>query len=61
MHPQVTSAEPGRCPICGMRLLAGQPEAGGDAATTGHAEHAEHHHGHAHGEGAGDGIEWEAE
>ena len=29
MHPQVTSAEPGRCPKCGMKLLAtasaGQP------------------------------------
>jgi FtsP/CotA-like multicopper oxidase with cupredoxin domain len=22
MHPEVTSAEPGRCPICGMKLLA---------------------------------------
>jgi FtsP/CotA-like multicopper oxidase with cupredoxin domain len=25
MHPDVTSAEPGRCPKCGMKLLASQP------------------------------------
>jgi FtsP/CotA-like multicopper oxidase with cupredoxin domain len=24
MHPDVTSAEPGRCPMCGMKLLASQ-------------------------------------
>ena len=24
MHPKVTSAEPGRCPMCGMKLLASQ-------------------------------------
>ena len=24
MHPDVTSAEPGRCPVCGMKLLASQ-------------------------------------
>ena len=24
MHPDVTSAEPGRCPKCGMKLLASQ-------------------------------------
>jgi len=25
MHPEVTSEEPGRCPKCGMKLLASQP------------------------------------
>ena len=29
MHPEVTSDEPGRCPKCGMKLLA-TPGAGGD-------------------------------
>jgi FtsP/CotA-like multicopper oxidase with cupredoxin domain len=28
MHPHVTSAEPGRCPECGMKLLATTPPAG---------------------------------
>jgi FtsP/CotA-like multicopper oxidase with cupredoxin domain len=35
MHPEVVSDQPGRCPKCGMRLLAGQPPtqaAGHDAA-----------------------------
>ena len=27
MHPQVVSAEPGRCPICGMDLVAKAAEA----------------------------------
>jgi hypothetical protein len=27
MHPEVTSDTPGRCPNCGMKLLAGQPTA----------------------------------
>jgi FtsP/CotA-like multicopper oxidase with cupredoxin domain len=34
MHPEVTSDEPGRCPTCGMKLLA-TPAPG--AATTGYA------------------------
>ena len=69
MHPEVTSAEPGRCPKCGMKLLvtalAGQPagrepaatpHAGGtgDEAGGGHGHHAE---GHGHGDDGG--IEWE--
>ena len=64
MHPEVRSAEPGRCPKCGMKLVPAQlvPEPG----------HAEHHHGHSHhgdgehehghgGEQAPEhrGIEWE--
>jgi FtsP/CotA-like multicopper oxidase with cupredoxin domain len=28
MHPEVTSTEPGRCPKCGMKLLASQAPAG---------------------------------
>jgi FtsP/CotA-like multicopper oxidase with cupredoxin domain len=51
MHPEVTSDEPGRCPKCGMKLLAAQsvPEPAG------------HDHGGHHGEGHGsaEGIEWE--
>jgi FtsP/CotA-like multicopper oxidase with cupredoxin domain len=27
MHPEVTSAEPGKCPLCGMKLLATAPPA----------------------------------
>ena len=67
MHPEVTSDEPGRCPKCGMKLLATgsvpKPAAAHDAAAM--AEHGGHtgdhdHDGH-HGEGHGtaDGIEWE--
>jgi FtsP/CotA-like multicopper oxidase with cupredoxin domain len=68
MHPEVTSTEPGRCPKCGMKLLAAEsvpePAAAHDPATTedhgGHA--ADHHHGGGEGPGHGDaggGIEWE--
>src|SRR5215831_3961813 len=69
MHPQVTSAEPGRCPECGMKLLitalATQP-AGREQPTAPHphgshddhgADHGHHGDGHSHGEGGG--IEWE--
>jgi FtsP/CotA-like multicopper oxidase with cupredoxin domain len=67
MHPEVTSQEPGRCPKCGMKLLAAEsvpkPAAGADvAATEDHGEHAVgHDHGGHHGEGHGtaEGIEWE--
>src|SRR6266536_2322484 len=54
MHPEVTSEEPGRCPKCGMKLLAAeripQPAAAHDPATMdpqgGHAadhDHSDHH------------------
>jgi FtsP/CotA-like multicopper oxidase with cupredoxin domain len=54
MHPEVTSQEPGRCPKCGMKLLAAeripQPAAAHDPATMdhqgGHAadhDHSGHH------------------
>ena len=52
MHPEVVSDQPGRCPKCGMKLLAAAsvPKPAGAAAA-----------GHDHGEGHGtaDGIEWE--
>lgn len=52
MHPEVTSTEPGRCPKCGMKLLAaGLVE---DAAA-GH----DHHGGDQAGHGGAGGIEWE--
>jgi FtsP/CotA-like multicopper oxidase with cupredoxin domain len=58
MHPEVTSPDPGRCPKCGMKLLASGSAATGEH---GHGEHGhgEHGHGGSHGEGAADGIEWE--
>jgi FtsP/CotA-like multicopper oxidase with cupredoxin domain len=69
MHPEVTSQEPGRCPQCGMKLLAtalaGQPagreqSAAPPAGGTGDDHGAGHgHHGEGHGHGDGGGIEWE--
>src|SRR5215210_4307330 len=62
MHPEVTSAEPGTCPNCGMRLVPS------DASP---ASASDQHEGHAHGEHElggyggyhhgdhGDGLEWE--
>lgn len=47
MHPDVISAEQGKCPHCGMKLM---PTAAGEAPD--HHEHAGHEHAH-------DGIEWE--
>ncbi len=64
MHPEVTSQEPGRCPKCGMKLLAAelipQPaaahdpatmehDAGHDAAAMEHADHGHDDHGEGHG------------
>jgi FtsP/CotA-like multicopper oxidase with cupredoxin domain len=55
MHPEVTSDQPGRCPQCGMKLLAAEliPEAAGH--DHGAMEHDAGHgaHDHAHGEGHG--------
>jgi FtsP/CotA-like multicopper oxidase with cupredoxin domain len=72
MHPEVTSDQPGRCPKCGMKLLAvpaGTQAAGHDAMAMGHDMGHEGHgqhghdthddHGQAHGHGPADGIEWE--
>ena len=44
MHPEVTSDQPGRCPQCGMKLLAapaGHPA--GRAVTTHHGGHGPTH------------------
>jgi FtsP/CotA-like multicopper oxidase with cupredoxin domain len=43
MHPEVTSDQPGRCPKCGMKLLAAGPVMQGAA---GHMSHASAHHDH---------------
>jgi FtsP/CotA-like multicopper oxidase with cupredoxin domain len=67
MHPEVTSQEPGRCPKCGMKLLAAtsvpQPPAGHDHAGMdgggGPADHAHRGDGEGHGHGGAGGIEWE--
>ena len=69
MHPEVTSADPGRCPKCGMKLLAtasaGQPAGREPAAAphaggTGDGHGAAHgHHGEGHSHGDAGGIEWE--
>jgi len=71
MHPEVTSTQPGRCPNCGMKLLA----AGGLPAATDSHDHtamdhpamdhgAMDHGAHGHHDpgpdpGAAAGIEWE--
>jgi FtsP/CotA-like multicopper oxidase with cupredoxin domain len=69
MHPEVSGDQPGRCPKCGMKLLAAeripQPAAPHDPATIDqglHAadhDHGTHDHGEGHGHGTADGIEWE--
>jgi FtsP/CotA-like multicopper oxidase with cupredoxin domain len=69
MHPEVTSAEPGRCPECGMKLLVtsliGQP-AGREPSAAPHAhdlqddhETDDSHHDDGHSHGDSGGIEWE--
>ncbi|HEY3089245.1 MAG TPA: multicopper oxidase family protein [Jatrophihabitantaceae bacterium] len=55
MHPEVTSEQPGRCPQCGMKLLAA--ELVNQPADHGHAHHEEDQHEHTHA--SADGIEWE--
>ena len=50
MHPEVTAAEPGTCPKCGMKLV---PSAAPVVPAS------EPHEGAAHGHGHGDGLEWE--
>jgi FtsP/CotA-like multicopper oxidase with cupredoxin domain len=50
MHPEVVSDQPGRCPKCGMKLLAAElvtQPADQDASATQAADHG-HHHGHGH-------------
>jgi FtsP/CotA-like multicopper oxidase with cupredoxin domain len=72
MHPDVVSAEQGKCPHCGMKLMP----ASAVSATTGHSHDHEHHamehdahehdadddhgaHGPGHDHAAAGGIEWE--
>jgi heavy metal-binding protein len=50
MHPEVTSDQPGRCPKCGMKLLASQP---GSQPTADHDDMAMHHDDAAMHHGAG--------
>jgi FtsP/CotA-like multicopper oxidase with cupredoxin domain len=50
MHPEVTAAEPGTCPKCGMKLVPS------DAPLV---PAAEPHEGAAHSHDHGDGLEWE--
>ena len=57
MHPEVTSAEPGRCPECGMKLLATAAPHGHDLRDDHEADDSHHGDGHSHGDGGG--IEWE--
>src|ERR671911_2828241 len=62
MHPEVVRDQPGRCPKCGMKLLAAtsvpQPAATQDpAASEDDGGHAHDHHDEGHG--TADGIEWE--
>jgi FtsP/CotA-like multicopper oxidase with cupredoxin domain len=67
MHPEVTSDQPGRCPKCGMKLLAAEsipkPAAAHDPVTMEHhgGHVADHHHGggEGHEHGSAEGIEWE--
>jgi FtsP/CotA-like multicopper oxidase with cupredoxin domain len=40
MHPEVTSDQPGRCPKCGMKLLASQPDS---QPAAGHDAEMQHH------------------
>jgi FtsP/CotA-like multicopper oxidase with cupredoxin domain len=54
MHPEVTSDQPGRCPKCGMKLLAVTPGTQDHAAMDHEAMDHE-----AMGHGGADGIEWE--
>lgn len=66
MHPEVPSDQPGRCPACGMKLLA-VPAGDSAGAATSHSSHdhaAMAHHDHAAmahdaADAAAEGIEWE--
>jgi FtsP/CotA-like multicopper oxidase with cupredoxin domain len=67
MHPEVTSDQPGRCPKCGMKLLAAssvpKPAAAADVAAmhdpSGHTDRHDHDGHHGEGHGTAEGIEWE--
>jgi FtsP/CotA-like multicopper oxidase with cupredoxin domain len=64
MHPEVTSDQPGRCPKCGMKLLAAgsgsahmEHHNGSDMHEPAPGSSHEEHGGHQHA--STDGIEWE--
>jgi FtsP/CotA-like multicopper oxidase with cupredoxin domain len=62
MHPEVNDQEPGRCPKCGMKLLAADlvaKAAGHDPAAMDHDAGHGGHGGEGHGHSTADGIEWE--
>ena len=50
MHPEVTAAEPGTCPKCGMKLMPSNAPL---------APASEPHQDAAHSHDHGDGLEWE--
>ena len=57
MHPEVTSDRPGRCPICGMKLMPIESPAPTHEA--GHSPEGHEHHSGSHGGTTADGVEWE--
>jgi FtsP/CotA-like multicopper oxidase with cupredoxin domain len=57
MHPEIISDQPGRCPTCGMKLLATQE--GGSAAHNDMSMDHDMSHGPHTGHGSASGIEWE--
>jgi FtsP/CotA-like multicopper oxidase with cupredoxin domain len=59
MHPEVVQDEPGKCPECGMKLLAVAAPADGAALVDGEHAHTPEGHGHEHSHATSDGIEWE--
>jgi FtsP/CotA-like multicopper oxidase with cupredoxin domain len=64
MHPEVVATEPGRCPKCGMELLATAPVGPTELQGTAHGDPSaavDHAAGHHHGSATADGIEWEDE
>jgi len=59
MHPEVTSDQPGRCPKCGMKLLAVMPDPQQHTGMDHEAmDHGEMDH-EAMDHGSAEGIEWE--
>jgi FtsP/CotA-like multicopper oxidase with cupredoxin domain len=67
MHPEVVSDQPGRCPKCGMKLMATARTSGtggdetGHGHEMGHGHEVGHTHAHHHDSATADGIEWEDE
>lgn len=65
MHPEVVSDQPGRCPRCGMKLMATTPADAAVGHDMGHGQDmghdTAHAHAHHHDSATTDGIEWEDE